>query len=324
MKKTFSAVPDTWLSICKEARVSSGEDNYCRAFTKSAGLLAVFDGCGGSGARRHSYYSDKTEAYMASRLCAGAFYDSFSELYTEKSEITPQAFVEKAAENCRLVLDAYRPPEDTSLPQIGGSLMKVLPSTAAALLVQPKTEKQYDITAIWAGDSRVYLLDKNGLAQLTVDDTDVSDPFDNLYDDGIMRNILCAGRPVNLHTATVQAQKPFLVFAATDGCFGYFSTPMEFEAVMLDTMLQSRSTAQWETMLSNRLEKVAGDDYTLCLAAYGFSGFKQLQRFFSQRLRQLNSEFIQTLRELPITDRESRRTLWNEYQPQYMRYLKDE
>lgn len=323
MKNYISAVPDTWLAICKEARPDSGEDNFCRAFTNSAGLLAVFDGCGGSGARRHRFYSDKTEAFMASRMCAGVFYDTFSECFSADSATSPAAFVKTAAENCRLVLDTFQPSVDQTVPQIGGSLMKVLPSTAAAVLIQPVSEDVFDLTAIWAGDSRVYVMDERGLAQLTVDDTGVEDPFDNLYDDGIMRNIISAGRPVKLHTRTVRVQKPFFTLAATDGCFGYFSTPMEFEAVLLDAMCRAQSPAQWENALKSSIGTVAGDDFTLCLAAYGYPDFRRLQNAYTPRLQQLNTDYIQNLSLLPLDDRERRRELWLHYQPQYMRYLKD-
>ena len=74
------------LSFCRDKIPGKGEDSFCYSFCDSAGMLGVFDGCGGAGARTHAYYSGKTEAYMASRLCAGAFYDLFRMHYPEQQD----------------------------------------------------------------------------------------------------------------------------------------------------------------------------------------------------------------------------------------------
>ena len=68
---------DFILSFCRERIPEHGEDCYCYSFCDTAGILGAFDGCGGAGARTHAAYSGKSEAYIASRLCAGAVYDSF-------------------------------------------------------------------------------------------------------------------------------------------------------------------------------------------------------------------------------------------------------
>ncbi len=308
-------------SFCEEMIPGHGEDSFCYSFCDDAGLLAVFDGCGGAGAREHDYYSHHTEAYMASRLCAGVFFDSFRSAYP--GSLSPTQFVaEWLSPVTAECLGRFQPPKDETGFRIKGSMVRTLPTTAAAALVQ-MGKKELMVSAIWAGDSRVFILDERGLAQLTVDDTSVPDPMENLYEDGILQNILSCDKTIKLHCHAVRMQAPFMVLAATDGCFGYVSTPMEFEGLVLETLLTSDCAAQWEERLKNAVAAYAGDDHTLCLAAFGYSDFRILQNSVRGRYALLKEQYLDRIRSLPMEDRQSRRKLWNRYANGYCRYIKD-
>ena len=313
---------DFVLSFCREKIPGNGEDCYCYSFTDDAGLLGVFDGCGGAGAREHAYYSGHTEAFMASRLCAGAFYDCFRNNPPE--QLVPERFAaEQLAPVAQQCMRCYRPPREAGDVVIKGSMVQTLPTTVASVLVQSAGGGQLRVSPIWAGDSRVYILDEQGLAQLTVDDTTVQDPLENLYEDGLLRRIVTADRPVRLHCHSIRLRPPFLVFAATDGCFGYVSTPMEFEGLLLKTLLECDSAAQWEVHLAETLGTVAGDDHALCLAAFGYGSMAAIHQTLSKRYEQLRREYLNPVSRLPLEDRESRRALWSRYQGDYCRYIKD-
>ncbi len=306
-----------YLSFCREMVPGSGEDSYCYSFGQEAGIIGVFDGCGGAGARKHQVYAGKTEAYMASRLCAGSFYNSFRSLYPcEGMDIR-----EHLEGNALRLLRAAQPPQNTAGPQIRGSMIRTLPTTAAAALIRSEGGESVALSALWAGDSRVYLLDENGLAQLTMDDTTIPDPMENLYDDGLLRNVFCTDRKVRLHCSDLRLYRPFVVLAATDGCFGYLSTPMEFEGMLLETLLQASSPAQWEELLMSRIGKVAGDDFTLCLAAVGYEDFSHLQSACRRRYDALQREYLGSLTRIPMENRELRFALWQRYRGNYMRYM---
>lgn len=310
------------VSFCREAIPNQGEDSYCYSFCDTAGILGVFDGCGGAGARKHEMYSGKTEAYIASRLCAGAFYDSFRVSFPCK--LTPQQVSEDLFfADVLKTLNTYKPMDDGSGFKIMGSMVRTLPTTAAVAMIQQADNEDLLVSAIWAGDSRVFLADARGFAQLTMDDTSVPDPMDNIYEDGVLRNIFCSDRKVKLHCQTIRVKPPFMVLSATDGCFGYVSTPMEFEGMLLGTLLASESPAEWEVKLADRIGAVAGDDHTLCLAAFGYSSFAALKESVSKRYAHILEKYLKPVCELPIEDRQSRYALWNEYQADYMRYIKD-
>lgn len=312
---------DFVLSFCREMIPGKGEDSSCHSFCDDAGMIGVFDGCGGAGARTHDYYSGHTEAYMASRLCSGAFYDQFRRTFPcdmPPQTVAAEVFAPAALER----LKTYEPPKDPDAFVIKGSMVRTLPTTAAVALIQAD-EAGVAVSPIWAGDSRVYVLDRNGLAQLTVDDTSVPDPMENVYEDGVLRNILCSDRKVTLHSTTVVLQPPFMVLAATDGCFGYVSTPMEFEGMLLETLLSVQSPAQWEQRLAETIGTVAGDDHAMEIAAFGYDDFSALQNSLRQRYQWLWERYLQPVRGLPLEDRQSRFALWESYRGNYFRLMKD-
>lgn len=259
---------------------------------------------------------------MASRFCAGAFYDQFRKFFPCNQSayyLIKEVFIPQIAQ--RLI--DFEPPKDESGFQIKGSSVRTLPSTAAVALIQQGADGSMLVTAIWAGDSRVYIMDSAGLAQLTVDDTTVTDPMVNIYEDGILKNILCSDKPVKLHCKTIAMNEPFVVFSATDGCFGYLSTPMEFEGVLLETLLKTKCVADWECELATTLGSIAGDDHTLCLAAYGYGNHTTLQKSFVKRYEYIEKHYLLPVSNIPVEDRESRFELWSSYRDNYMRYIKD-
>lgn len=308
-----------FLSFCREVVPDHGEDSFCHAFSDQAGLVGVFDGCGGAGARTHAYYSDMTEAYMASRLCAGVFYDCFR--HGDPGTLTGQSFADAASAGVQTCLSRFQPPKEDGGLQIRGSMVRTLPTTAAAALILPGQGDQLQVSAIWAGDSRVYLLDAQGLAQITADDTSVPDPMQNLYEDGVLRNLLCSDRPFRLHCRTVSVKPPFMVLAATDGCFGYLSTPMEFEGLLLDSLMAADSVAGWESSLADAIGAVAGDDHSLCLAAYGYRDLRAVKRAMAPRHELLHETYLAPLSGLSREELAPRQALWAQYRDQYSRWM---
>lgn len=312
---------DFIVRFCQEMIPGRGEDSYCTAFCDSAGLLAVFDGCGGAGARTHDHYSGHTEAYIASRLCAGAFYDQFHALFP--CDMPAQQLAEQVFAPAALgALKRYSPPAEPGGIVMKGSMVRTLPTTAAAALVRPGKDGKLELAAMWAGDSRVYVLDDWGLAQLTVDDTSVPDPMDNVYDDGVLRNVLCSDRDVQLHCAVVELSPPFAVFSATDGCFGYVPSPMEFEGLVLQSLLSAPTPDRWEQALQQAMGAVAGDDHCLCMAVLGYGSFEAFKSRLAPRFTWLQTHFLSGLQQIPVEDRDARFALWERYRDGYFRLRK--
>ena len=309
------------LKFCGEAREGFGEDNWCYGFCEDTGMVAVFDGCGGSGARRHQQYADHSEAYVASRLCAGAAYECMQRCFPYAypvEQLVHQELIPAISER----LQSNVPPESPGGIKIRG--LRTLPSTMASALIRMCDDGMIEVSPIWAGDSRVYILDASGLSQITVDDSNQPDPMEGLYDDGTLTNVLCADKPVQINCRTFRVKPPFLVIAASDGCFGYVSTPMEFEGMVLHTLLETDSIARWEENLQKLIASFAGDDHTLVLASFGFDSYQALQKSFFGRYDELRKKYLETVWETPWEDRDTRRKLWADYRKNYLKYIESE
>lgn len=305
------------LVFCGEARPTQGEDSWLHAFHRGTGVVGVFDGCGGSGARSHKEYGGHSEAYMAARLCAGAVYSCAQSGCLQ--EIEPGVLVQDVlAPAIAEMLHANKVVQNQVGVKVKG--MRTLPATMAAALIQAK-DNAIAVSPVWAGDSRVYVLDASGLSQLTVDDSNQPDPMEGLYDDGVLTNVLCEDSPIRLNCHTYHIKPPFLVIASTDGCFGYVSTPMEFEGMILHTLLESDSVAQWEDNLQKLTASFAGDDHTLCMASFGFGSFENIRSVFSGRYSHLHNTYLERIWATPWEDRETRRKLWASYRNNYMKYI---
>lgn len=309
---------DFLLKICAEARQELGEDNWCHAFCAQAGMIAVFDGCGGSGARKHEFYTGHSEAYMASRLCAGAFFNAFLDTFEHRPDALPDEALARCEEYCRDVFAAYRPPAGQR-SRLKSAMLTTLPTTAAAAFFRLSGRKLHT-TAAWAGDSRIYVLTPHGLSQITTDDSENPDPYET---DSMMINTLNADRLPRINRKFCTFPLPAIVLSATDGCFAYYTTPMEFEGVLLSTLLSADSPATWESALTREIGGVAGDDYSLILASFGFETFEMLKQKFVRRYKFLYENYLKKISALSSDDAASRRLLWEKYRPKYMRYLEE-
>ena len=308
---------DFFLMLNVDARKGFGEDSWCYALSKSAGLIAAFDGCGGSGARKHEFYTGHSEAYIASRLCAGAFFDGFRDSFVQQEKPTSaQQIFEISKQYCQNTFAAYRPPAGQGF-RIKSSMITTLPTTVAAAIIQP-SNGEILTSAAWAGDSRVYALTPRGLAQISLDDADDYDPYET---DAMMTNTINADRAPRVNQKVCRIPLPAIIFTATDGCFAYYTTPMEFEGVLLSTLLSASCPNDWESALSEQIGRVAGDDYTLVMAVLGFQRFENLKQAFSQRYNFLCENYLTRLAALPLSDAATRRALWASYRPEYTKYI---
>ena len=127
---------------------------------------------------------------------------------------------------------------------------------------------------------------------------------------------------MTLHCRSIRLDKPFLVFAATDGCFGYVSTPMEFEGLLLQNLMAAESIAQWEERLYQSIGQVAGDDYSLCMGAYGDWDLPRLKLALAGRYVTLRDTYLTKLTGLPVENRQARMELWQSYKDNYFRFTK--
>jgi len=136
----------------------------------------------------------------------------------------------------------------------------------------------------------------------------------NLYNDGIMTNVINASTPFTLHQSRFRLNEPGILIAATDGCFGYLKTPMEFEYLLVDSLVRAKSPLEWKQKLNDRIHEVTGDDYTLSVAGIGYGNFVDMQRSLLARHRVLEEQYINATADA--------NTLWQQYKTEYSLYMK--
>lgn len=318
-KMTFPEILDYRFTISGEMIPEKGEDSYCSGVTENAALAAVFDGCGGLGSREYSTLSEKTGAYVASRAVSGAVYDWF----TGSNGGAGLSQEEIRSDLCEYMNRAYgvcrKYGGETSV--LSGSLIRDFPSTAAAVIARQCPEG-IELLCFWAGDSRIYFLDSEGLSQLSLDDIRGDfDAMENLYRDASLSNVLSSDGNYVLHQRRLVLNSPALVFTATDGCFGYLPSPMHFEYMILKNLLAADNPPEFEDTLEREIRKYAGDDYALSLMSFGFGDFAGLQSTLKGRRDYLKNVFIDPMEE--SADESLPQSLWQEYRVGYEHMIKE-
>lgn len=302
----------THFLICKEKIDTKGEDSGFESYNHEAGIAAAFDGCGGLGARRCLAAGDKTEAYLASRSASDAARQWFDNNCTTELKWDTDELKELIDSN----LDILKNKAGSEGPKLMGSMVRSFPTTMAAIVFYVD-DGELISKHIWAGDSRTYILEESGLAQISKDDIMGEDAMTNLMRDGALTNVISADKKYTLGSTTFIPEEPCLMFSSSDGCFGYVPSPMHFEYMILKHLVDSESVDEWKDSLAEDINERAGDDQTLALAAFGFESFQIMRQYYVPRLEEL-SGLIQKFDELD--DEDDKLSLWETYKPNYYRY----
>ncbi|MEG0741248.1 MAG: protein phosphatase 2C domain-containing protein [Clostridia bacterium] len=297
-----------------------GEDSFAVRTKAQKSILCVADGCGGLGSRRYDKLNAHTGAYLAAKLAVNAFTG-----WAEEQAALPRSAPEGRALCTELegdlqeVLQAFarRNCEDGEGTRIVGSMQRLLPTTLSAVIAQRRPDAGTDCFFLWAGDSRGYVLDGGGLHQCTRDDLRGDpDALESLYRDVPLSNLLSADQPVRLNLRLLSTQAPCLLICATDGAYGCLPTPMEFEMLLLSTMLAADCVENWQEKLEIALSKLAHDDATVLGALCGFESYQQMKQLLAPRREALRRAFITPVRKSGQS-LELARERWGEYRKGY-------
>ena len=305
------------IAICGEKKVQNGEDSYYYHIGDRFALAAVCDGCGGAGAKKYPGFQGKTGAFLASRIVTGTLRDGVRDsLFVSGPNPLEDALKERINQNLGLAKA-----QGGTRTGLKGGLTKELPTTLAAVLTTGTGRDGIRIQCLWAGDSRCYCLSPKGLQQLTEDDLRIQDAMDNLTGDGVITNVISLSRDYQIHSRTIELEMPCMVFGATDGCFAYYTTPMEFEYSILHSLLGEGSARGFEHQLENGISEVAGDDFTMSGFAFGFGSWEKILEAYQHRFNELDEEYIRYLISADQRAPEETRTLWQKYKRGYSQYL---
>lgn len=309
------------IGVNEEKKYNLGEDSALRLLGTKASVIASFDGCGGSGSKRYPAAQDWTGAKIAAHTCANALGDWF-----EQNEFDIYGFgdahIESIADGIKSAVkialnDVHQNLGDVR-SLIKGSLSSALPTTMSAITIEQARSEKIRCIFFWAGDSRGYLFTVKGLRQMTKDDSQAKTDDDDFIADGVLSNVISLQNDFVIQARETLIDSPAVVLTVTDGCYAYYETPMDFEGVLLETLMEATSLLDWEQLLKDRIGLVASDDYTLQMAIIGYETFKSLKSAFYSRANEYRRIYGDPiLQMLSQNDRIGLKRLWNEYKKFY-------
>lgn len=306
---------------------------------RELGLVAVFDGMGGAGGTVYETPGGpRTGAYLASRVAREVVEQRMVALLDPEWNLDGAAAAQDLQRSVRSALQERLAELNAPASGLRSRLLRALPTTMALAALQrhEPSGDRWTCHLLWAGDSRVYVFEpESGARQLTVDDIrDHGDAMANLREDSVVSNAMSADTAFTVHHRQVELTAPFLMIAATDGCFGYLPSPMHFEHLVLAALRDAPDTDTWSTAVQAAVSAVTGDDAAMAALGVGADqdGFRTL---FAPRTAELESRWIaplddldtelreqeRKLAELRAARRERQAQLWAAYKPDYEEYL---
>jgi serine/threonine protein phosphatase PrpC len=306
---------------------------------RDLGLIAVFDGMGGAGGTVYETPDGpRTGAYLASRIARDVVERRMLTLLEPDWNLNGRATAEDLRRSVREALVERLDELKAPASGLRSRLLRALPTTMALVALQ-RTQPggaTWACHVLWAGDSRAYAFEPQGVRQLTTDDLrDPGDAMSNLRRDSVVSNAMSADTEFRVNYRKTEIEAPFLVACATDGCFGYVRSPMHFEHLVLSHLLGSRNPDSWSAALQRDITAVTGDDAAMSLLGIG-AQFAQFQELFRSRVEELEREFIAPMEERARAVADAERQLaaarrrqddtiaeiWGRYKPGYERYLR--
>lgn len=267
---------------------------------------AVFDGMGGAGSRvvKDSDYRllkpgrEASMAYLAARIARRELEHLW---WTEPKLLVDREAIERGLS--RALADAYTELGSNSSGRLSGSMVRNLPTTFASIQCEKSGENEWEVVALWAGDSRAFVLTPySGLQQITSDDVEESDPLKQLRGDCRLLNTLDASRKFKVNSRRIKTVSPALLIVATDGLFHYLPTPGSLEYLLLKTLRDA------DIVTARKLTEIsrtgANDDISLAVIALGFTKLSDIRLIFRGREAELeNAGYSELLSMAPGEDR---------------------
>lgn len=279
----ISDVLGSFAEICYKPLGEKGEDALAYNLSRlDMHAMAVFDGCGGAGAWKYPEYRNASGAFVAAQSMAELFlawFDSQSVSALAAPGELADSFHHAADERLQALKRRCAP------MGVAGSLVKSFPCTASVAITAREERDSILLTALNAGDSRVYFLSPScGLIQLTQDDSrGHPDALQNLRDNAALSNLLNADKPFQVSVRQARIKLPCAVICATDGAFGFLRSPMDFEHMLLKALLSASSMAAFEQLFESAVREATGDDSTCLLSFYGWNSYDGLKDDLQQR-----------------------------------------
>lgn len=161
----------------------------------------------------------------------------------------------------------------------------LLPSTLTVAIVD-EHEDDLDVLYLWAGDSRGYIWDADGLSQITDD-----------HEEGeTMTNLVTLSKPFKCEARLMSFKKPCILFNATDGCYKCkcFASPFDLEYIFLKSIDDSVDLDDSTYYLAEQFGMIGDhdDSNTMAMSMYGYEDYKAVQKAVRARLKVIGQSIV--------------------------------
>lgn len=270
----------------------------------------VCDGLGGSGNTKHEVFENgnvepvkRTSAYLGSRIvanCVDKFYqDHIGEFISSGlSASTVEPLILEMKKHISDALEGGL--SKYNITPNRSRALKTFPTTLASAIYCP-SNGGLKVLAIWAGDSRIYILSPTrGLQLLSVDDADGA--AESMNSSSSMNNCISVGNPFHINYALFEMNEPGLVFCCTDGCFDYIPSPLNLEWLLLKTILDCMPACEdsrlGDTLAASIRDSVypdnrLGDDTTMAGICFQIGSYALMKKLYQPRMTHFNDTAIQ-------------------------------
>lgn len=274
-------------------------------------MLIICDGLGAAGQNKHMIKGvERTSAYLGARCVSKAAEKYFDANYNRIWNEDPKEIVSEFKEFLWYELDEYIKVNGLK-KNIRGKSAELLPTTLAMALYR-ECEDMIDVFVIWSGDSRVYLLSSDqGLQQITRDDVEGEfDAMSSLGTSNMNNSISGEGKDrfvLNYSQYRFPKQNGMILFAASDGCFDYLATPMDFE-YLLERSISEMSQNDELCLIGDNISKFyqgnqLKDDTTIAGVIFGNLNSRELKERYENRFGLVRKKFRnETERQILIID----------------------
>lgn len=308
-----------------------GED---AALNVGGWAAAVFDGLGGLGSRPVGTQGE-TEARLASQCARNCLRDLMAAheeaLHEEFARCACEADVLQAAMRLRHQTQSALDDALVSLGQQASA--DLLPTNCAAVLRLATAAGPYAL-CLWAGDARVYLLDRAGLAQLSCDDNGTGvDALEDLRGAAPVPQTARLGLDVtraggtHLALNVVGVSEASALLTCSDGVYAPYRTPMHFELMLWRWLALEPQAAL--PLMDDFWQRRAQDDCSLSAVGPSSSAADTWIAAARSRTAELYATYIRDFPAYPTDGSDGDREaygqiideLWETYKPSYERFM---
>lgn len=263
----------------------------------------ICDGLGGSGSTKHSVKENgqivyRTSGYLGSRIVSNIVEDFYESNYLQfENAITcydtnPEGIQNIIQRLKRQISDGLlvkMSDLDIDMELTRNKTLKIFPTTLASALYF-RDDYSIKILAVWAGDSRVYVLSpKSGLQLLSIDDAINADS--EMKSTSEMTNCISAANSFMLNYAIFEFKEPGIVFCCSDGCFDYLPSPLHFEWLLLQTIISCMPVARGNILaevfansVRDSMYQSIGDDTTMSGILIEMETSEQMKKMYHPRM----------------------------------------